>query len=398
MKNCKYSILIICEGENTEPYFFNSIRDEIINNTYDVNYSISISPEPNLRDDELEGESEPSPHKKQRTKRLTKKAIVGEEPIKITGRPPESWVRAGLEELKNDSYDEVWVVFDHDNHPNRKEAFELANEEIRNKKVNIAFTSRSFEYYILLHFEQLYKAFTKTECRKSIKAQGHKTKKVSIKCGTNQHPDDCKGEICINGYARIKKYWDESKKKESMFPLLKDRLNIGFENSAWLRFYSNLKENNLPIYNRNPYVTIDYLVKKLIGNNSYNWEWISSNFDLNELKIEIIEPFKIQLSNNRSVSLIIPANSFFKTDNKNFKKVLWGDKILLKPTDTIIIDTEKQKNQKDIYFGFSFEKTTIMFDFKQETNPLKSIIEELNKLTHNEIVNLIDIIKNNNKM
>ena len=44
-------------------------------------------------------------------------------------------------------YDEVWVFIDKDGHPKAKEAIEMARiTEIDGKKINIAFSSRCFEY------------------------------------------------------------------------------------------------------------------------------------------------------------------------------------------------------------------------------------------------------------
>ena len=73
-------------------------------------------------------------------------------------------------------YDEVWVFFDKDGHPKAKEAFEMARiTEIDGKKINIAFSSRCFEYYLLLHFEPLYRAFEKSECNGKNYSKGKST-------------------------------------------------------------------------------------------------------------------------------------------------------------------------------------------------------------------------------
>ena len=62
-------------------------------------------------------------------------------------------------------YDEVWVFFDKDGHPKAKEAFEMARiTEIDGKKINIAFSSRCFEYYLLLHFERKHPEFHNPVC------------------------------------------------------------------------------------------------------------------------------------------------------------------------------------------------------------------------------------------
>ncbi len=155
--------------------------------------------------------------------------------------------------------DEAWAVFDKDEHPARREAFEEAEKVIDGKKVHIAFSSRSFEYYLLLHFEYLYYPFHATECGERIDG-----KKVNYDCMTQKAKGNaCHGEKCINGYARLKKYWNETKTSQSTFPLIEKRLKAGIINAKRLRTESDSKEN-CPIYDRNPYTDVDKLVCRLI--------------------------------------------------------------------------------------------------------------------------------------
>lgn len=83
--------------------------------------------------------------------------------------------------------------------------------------------------------------------------------------GTGKNPGkDCDGKNCINGYARKKGYWQETKSSESTFPLVKDNLVKGIVNACRLRAESDLKTRE-SIYNRNPYTNVDILVGRLIG-------------------------------------------------------------------------------------------------------------------------------------
>jgi hypothetical protein len=46
VRQSKYTLLIICEGKNTEPYFFDSIRDRILEGKYlTEDIEIHIRPE-----------------------------------------------------------------------------------------------------------------------------------------------------------------------------------------------------------------------------------------------------------------------------------------------------------------------------------------------------------------
>lgn len=138
---------------------------------------------------------------------------------------------------------------------------------IDGKKVNITFSSRSFEYYLLLHFEYLYYPFEETECGERIKGNKHR-----FECGTNKNPNkDCDGKICINGYARKQGYWKETKSSVSTFPLVADKLVKGLINASRLRAESDAKTNE-PMYNRNPYTNVDLLVGRLIGKETISYD------------------------------------------------------------------------------------------------------------------------------
>lgn len=76
----------------------------------------------------------------------------------------------------------------------------------------------------------------------------------------------CTGDKCVNGYARLKGYWQESKSDDnSMFVAVKDKLFNGIRNATLLRRQSDIKEGDKPVYERNPYTTVDYLISRLLG-------------------------------------------------------------------------------------------------------------------------------------
>jgi len=61
-------------------------------------------------------------------------------------------------DLKESEQDDVWVVYDKDGYSKHPRTFEMARVE----GVNIAFSSISFEVWILLHFEYTAKPFRKS--------------------------------------------------------------------------------------------------------------------------------------------------------------------------------------------------------------------------------------------
>jgi hypothetical protein len=394
MRKSKHTILIICEGKNTEPLFFNSIRNEIINHTYEVDATITIWPEPIIEEDEDENKTENNLHKKQRIRRNVKPSTIGPELEEIKGIPPEKWVRAGLKELETGAFEEVWAVFDHDNHPNRKEAFELAEKEISGKKVQIAYSSRSFEYYLLLHFERIYKIFQETDCKEIIKVEGKKDKKIIIKCGTEEHPNDCKGGKCINGYARLRNYWTESKDKVSLFPILKNKLEFGFENAAWIRYQSEQIEKNTPKYDRNPYTSVDLLIKKLTGFNSIEWTWINDKYDLNGIHIEIIDNQAIRIENRRNLIIIIQANTLIRTNILTREVSAIGRRAIIDPNKSEVFKFPIIYDQENFIDSFKLDDFVIIFDYSRFSNNISKFIEKLFKLTHKELTTLINDLKN----
>jgi hypothetical protein len=111
----KKTIFIACEGSNTEPLYFENIK-EIQEEIDNYPYSLKIYPD------------------KEYDKNPKTDAI--------------GLIKVAIE--AKDEYDEVWVVFDKDGYTKHEEAFKLAVDN----EVNIAFSSIAFEMWILLHFEK----------------------------------------------------------------------------------------------------------------------------------------------------------------------------------------------------------------------------------------------------
>jgi hypothetical protein len=364
MRKSAYTILIICEGENTERLFFNSIKDLIISHFYEIGAKVTIRPEPIEKE---ESKRRKSPNKQERKQKQLKTVV--NEPEIIDGRPPLKWVLEGRKELEDGTYNEVWTVFDHDNHPARKEAFEVADKEIEGitEKVRIAFSSISFEYYLLLHFERIYKAFEKSECRYKIENNTRKKGKAkwnNVNCGTNNHHTlDCFGQKCVNGYLRNKGYLTGSTKtNQSVFPLVKDRLSLGFENAAWLRFHSNSLNPKIPNYDRNPYVTTDYLIKRLTGLNE-TWTWIDIDrwHVFTNLSVYISKEKQIRVMNTGKITEIIPQLSLVEINQQANSRIKMGERVIISPGETQNLIQLEVKS--DSWFILRLKDQNIMFEF-----------------------------------
>jgi len=358
-----YTILIVCEGENTEPLFFNSIRDQLIETKKTDNPSnikLTIAPEPKVEEKIIDKIVK---HKEKRKVRKTKSIPEIDKIEIIKGKPPLRWVQTAIRELKTGAFHEVWTVFDNDNHPAKEEAFKAAKELVNGKTIQIAYSSRSFEQYILTHFERKYTPFVKTDCKYKIKKRSYLNR-----CGTNVFPDkDCNGNVCINGYASTKGFWkntnEDNSKQNEMFSLINDKLEIGFENSSWIRYQSDLHENETPLYNKNPYTDADLLIKKLLGYYKiHQWLKLDKMYTIKNISIYIDSKTKILTIKNISDTIvIIPNNILIVYKGQTDLKI--GDKTILDPENRMSIRIDKYQDS-ETWFKICHEEYILMFENK----------------------------------
>ncbi len=113
----KKQIFIVCEGKKTEPNYFNGFK-KLCDLDRAVNVKI-VS------------------HEHTSAKELVEDVL----------------------KFKETENDELWVVFDKDGYTKHHEAFCKAKDN----GVNIAFSSISFEYWLLLHFEYTSSSFQKSK-------------------------------------------------------------------------------------------------------------------------------------------------------------------------------------------------------------------------------------------
>jgi hypothetical protein len=329
-RHSKYVIRIVCEGDKTEPLFFTDLCDQFYGDSKD--FDVRTIPQPNIPVEDAEADSSRGSYKgKKRKVKSGGQKDVAEDEV-ITGVPPLKWVLYARK-IMSEGVDESWAVYDKDEHPKHEEAMTEANKIIDGKKVNIAFSSRSFEYYLLLHFEYLYYSFDATECGERIKG-----KKQIYECGTGKNPDkDCDGKKCINGYARKHGYWMESKSSVSTFPLVKDKLLKGMINACRLRTESDSKTDE-PIYKRNPYTNVDILVGRLIEKETVSYGTTYTFRDHGSDWSVRLDEKGLNLTNNKDGSEIFQRGMFIVYDwEKNTKKELNEKSLLLGSGETDLL-------------------------------------------------------------
>lgn len=175
-RRVKKRLFIVCEGEKTEPgYLTRYVKDC------------------GLRGKPVEVKILPA--KRHTPKELVKTAVK-------------------VKELPGD---EAWAVFDKDGYTRHGEAFNIAES----KNVRIAFSSISFEIWILLHYEYATRSFD-------------------------------------NAYKVIdrlknKKYLDYDKADESLYYTVKGKTGVAVGNAGRVREYQEKNNPGRPIYELNPY-------------------------------------------------------------------------------------------------------------------------------------------------
>jgi hypothetical protein len=121
----------VCEGEVTEKLYFERLRHETRNLLLTI---------------EVVGEGESPKTVVERAVRLKREAE-----------------RDAMSD--EDKYDEVWCVFDRDEHPRIPEAMQQA----RDNNLRVAFSNPCFELWILLHFKDQRKHLSRQEAKALVK-------------------------------------------------------------------------------------------------------------------------------------------------------------------------------------------------------------------------------------
>ena len=245
-KNTKKTVYILTEGRTEEAYF--SRIGEIVGEDTDWNYSVTVE---------------------------VKEIISGSktDPINIVKEAKRS---------KKD-FDKIWVVFDKDrerDEENRK-AIELAVKS----KINVAFSSISFEHWIILHFEKNNFAFERSDCESRGDA-----------C-------ICDGLICASTYLRTPTIYPTFKKG---YPLLYDDLQtknyIAIENAAWLRHHQLPYES---IHLLNPYSDTDILLCELLNLKTVEYSSIGESFIFEGIAITVVSFTR----NGNNISVLLNLNN-----------------------------------------------------------------------------------------
>ena len=270
-RKTKNNIVIVCEGTETEYDYFTGLKNYLGDSG--KYYTIKIVP---TKDPEgIQGGNRQRKNRKlngdRDTLRYYEQVEESRELYNKYHKQPTRYVREAQLFLKDNIYTEAWAVFDNDDFPDLENAFKLASTD---DKLNIAYSSISFEEWLLHHFERNAKVFDRSECKVDDK---------SIDCNKDK---GCRGEHCIAGRLRTQGYLpyykknnkdDKKKDREDFFTQTRSHLEQARINAAWLRHLQDA-----PIYERNPYTDVDRLVSRLLGlDKEYVWVRLGEEFKYN---------------------------------------------------------------------------------------------------------------------
>lgn len=306
------SVVIVCEGTETEYPYFKELCKENINIRVVPEVSEVIS-------------------KKAKSKRTQKSRhlylpaniqFLG--PEYYAGLPevdavtyrryksePLRWVRAAQLFQERNKYYEAWAVFDLDK--GRQRTFQRAFSMVTST-LQIAFSAYSIEEWFLMHFERNPYPFNYSECKDA-------NKKVincgNIKCRSTQN---CHGTRCLGGYLREKRYIPEYAKNngKEYAQLTKDRFHVACVNAAWSRYL-----NRNPPYMCNPYSNVDKLVMRILGCKD-DIEWVKMDevfsIDNNNYRICKRQANIKLLFEGPSALAVIPADHIYWC-NDNYENI-----------------------------------------------------------------------------
>ncbi len=275
-------LFIACEGTNTEYDYFNTWAQ--LDSVLDIYGAVNVYPSD------------------------------GEESPKTT---PYQLFEIASEALKNGSADFAWAVFDRDNHPKLRETF----AEGQAAGVNIAFSSRSFEEWVLMHFEKNNITFSASECKSP------EDKDRPLNCGT-KNVQNCAPVACLSGHIRRRNFIPNYSKKKvfDLFAAIFNYSEKAIVNAAWLRFQSNASLNLVQpeLQALNPYTDVDQLILKLQErSDKIEWGILGTDIHLSFWKINVAISsgnIVLRLSHKKPQAQVLNANffqaSFFTTDDE----------------------------------------------------------------------------------
>lgn len=248
------TVFIACEGSNTEPLYFERLK-EVMENEEGYHYAVTVYPDKNVDEN-------------------PKTDALG-------------LINVAIE--RKGEFDELWVVFDKDGYTKHKEAFKLAKEN----DISIAFSSISFETWLLLHFERNSEPFAKS------------------------------ADIINKKFLSNTKYLKDYAKKGDyyVYPKIQQKTQEAFKNASWLRNQIRTNNPDYIIHEVNPYTDVDCLVRKLLLEYTvYDYRELNQSLTFDDVEIMVYDnnnEYYVKITNSTNRSIVWNEFSFY--DNQKDK-------------------------------------------------------------------------------
>lgn len=279
------TLIIVCEGEKTEPYYITEIinyaRQKNGFNYDDYKILPSVDNDLPIQQKNLGRPKRSFPKKQEGVYSYIEHTEIDPQTYEEFKGFPLRLVREAVLFLDENAYTKAWVVFDKDDHPAHKKAFEYALK----KDVSIAFSSRSIEEWFLCHFERSNRSFEETTCDMCVENMAN----------------GCDGSSCLIGYLRKNFIANYEKKKDDLFVTQTvPNVKRAFVNASWTRFISREQEKSNGSWACNPYTNIDKMIQDLLTTNLLNELKINGSFEWIETDEKVSNIFCLKkLDNSR---------------------------------------------------------------------------------------------------
>ncbi len=321
--------LILCEGETEQAYFEGITNNPLLKNLLSgvevqvvtlTHNSDRFDPERHLTDNSLQG-------------------LVWEAMQR----------KKAAQKFKN-PYDEIWIVMDDDSRdillkkyasPTalffENEVFVYGQERVDKSQipkeqdfdhewkhyVKMAYSCRSFEVYLLLHFEQNSNAHISEEDSKAkIRVYSPFFDKGSL---NKKYPDTSEKKSRANAYEMLKPQplFNLKYEKEDDAQAILDKIATASENAVWLRDYqaANVEANAGFFFGVNPYTMVDQLTNALLDREKIMFTELNQNILIEASQFE----FQLDAAQYQFIILInISPTQRIILNNANIGLYIWA--------------------------------------------------------------------------
>ena len=332
------NLVIICEGTETEQPYFEYLANKVRDQFDDI--KVIPSPKEKLASEEVRASQNRNMKKlasenNEKAKKTPLYVTLFETELDIDAnydmykQAPARYVREAYLWMKDKGYSEAWAVYDLDDTDDPDHSVHIrANELISNTpSLHKAFSSYSFEEWLLLYFERCNTEFRNSAYKKVEGKKHNNDPEYDCNGRQCQHKKKCEAE-CIGDYLDRKGYENAICKKkiyskndgkiyaQAIYEDEKLR-HRAYVNAAWSR---SLKDASF--FECNPYSDVDRLIMRLMDDKKeIRWIKTSESFTLGVHSFTIKQEGDfLYLSHQGDETCVLNQDQIFWCDDDYNKK------------------------------------------------------------------------------